>query len=276
MKLNKAFLRNPIFILGVIILVQTFILSYFAILKHYAFMSTAWDLGIYEQAIWSTINTGRFFWYTPEIAINPSCNFFGIHFSPILFLILPVYALFQTTETLLILQVLLLLMGSIPVYKIALYEKCDQKQAFTFALLYLFYPPLIGMISFDFHVQAFLPLLFFCAFYYFKRKDWGKYFLFIVLALMVIEFVPLIVIFFGLYILFINRKKILSSIRNFNLKILICKEVLFSIITVILGVTWFILAREVSLRINPSAPPHPNWKTFPRWAFYHFLIPRQF
>jgi len=232
-------------------------------MKHYAFMTTAWDLGIYEQVIWSTANTGRVFWYTVEIVINPSCNFFGIHFSPFLFLIVPVYALFQATETLLILQAFFLAFGAIPLYKLAYHERHSYKQALALAIIYLAYPPIHGVALFDFHIQAFLPFLFFYAFYYFKKEEWDKYFPFIILSLMTIEFVSLIVIFFGFYGLWINRKKIFESIRIFNPKdFLFTKSIFFSITTIILGFVWFVAARNIMLNVNPSAPPHPNWAAF--------------
>jgi len=252
--------RNPIGILFVIVLLQASILSYLSIMKHYAFMTTAWDLGIYEQVIWSTVNTGRIFWYTVEIVINPSCNFLGIHFSPFLFLVLPAYAISQTTETLLTLQAFFLALGAVPLYKLVAYERGSYKQALVFASIYLAYPPVVGVALFDFHVQAFLPFLFFSAFYYFRKEEWGKYFFFIILSLMNIEFVPLIVIFFGFYGLWTNKKKILRLIRIFNLKrLLLTKTVLVSIITIILGFAWFIVARSLISSTNPSAPPHPNW-----------------
>ena len=128
--------RNPTLYLIVLILLYIIVLSYLSILKHNAFMSTAWDLGIYEQVLWSTANTGRVFWYTPEILINPSCNFFGIHFSPFLFVILPVYYVFQSTETLLVLQVSFLALGAVPLYKIAKHENLTSKQALVFVSLY--------------------------------------------------------------------------------------------------------------------------------------------
>ena len=255
--------RNSTVILYISILLYTLVLSWFAILRHYAFMSTGWDLGIYEQTLWSTAKTGRLFWYTPEIVINPSCNLFGIHFSPILFLVLPVYAVFQATETLLVLQVFFLALGAVPLYKLVIYERRSHKQALVFALIYLAYPPIYGVAFFDFHVQAFLPFLFFFAFYYFKKEEWSEYFLFIILSLMVIEFVPLIIIFFGLYGLCVNRKKVFDLIRAPNFKkFLLNKGIFFSSITIILGLVWFIVARNIILGINPSAPPHPNWKVF--------------
>lgn len=259
-----AFLkRRPTVALYLCILIYTLVVSYVAILKHYAFMSSAWDLGIYEQVLWSTVNTGRLFWYTPEIAINPSCNFLGIHFSPFLFLVLPIYAIFQTTETLLILQGFFLALGALPLYKLVVYESCSHKQALAFAVAYLAYPPIIAMAFFDFHIQVFLPLLFFYAFYYFKKEEWGKYFVFIVLSLTVIEFVPLVIGFFGLYGLWVNRYEIFYLIKRFDFKgCLSRRNLVFPVVTILLGLVWFKVARTITLGINPSAPPHPNWKVF--------------
>jgi uncharacterized membrane protein len=254
--------RNPIVILYFFIILVALILSFFSILKHYAFKSTAWDLGIYEQVLWSTVN-GRFFWYTPEILINPSCNFFGIHFAPILLLVLPIYAVFQTTETILILQAFSLAIAAVPLYKLVLYESGSNKQALLFGLIYLAYPPIYGLAFFDFHVQAFLPFLFFSAFYFFKKEEWGKFFVFIILSLMVIEFVPLMVVFFGIYGLWTKRRSIFHFVKVLDFRgFLHDSRIFYSIITIVLGFVWFIVARFVSLSINPTAPPHPNWKIF--------------
>ncbi len=255
--------RHPFLFLCVSILVYIAVFSYVSVLKHRAFESSAWDLGIYEQVIWSTTNTGRIFWYTAEILIVPSCNFFGVHFSPILFLVVPIYAFYQSTETLLILQSLVLALAAIPLYRLVLLESESAKQALAFSLIYLAYPPISSMNINDFHVQAFLPLFFFFAFYYFRKGEWVKYFLFVVLALMVIEIVPLIVVFFGLYGLWINRKKLSHISDAFYLKRLSAsKSMICSIVTIALGVAWFVLAKTVISAVNPAAQPNLNWASF--------------
>lgn len=254
--------QHPFLFLCACILIYTIVFSYISILRHNAFESTGWDLGIYEQIIWSTTNTGRILWYTMEIYFNPSCSFFGVHFSPILFLVVPIYAIYQSTETLLILQALILALAAIPLYKLALHKNKSVKQALTFSLIYLAYPPIDSMILFDFHVQAFLPLFFFSAFYYFKKERWAKYFVFTVLALMVDEIVPLIVVFFGFYGLWINRKRIFHVPDSFNLRRLSAnKSVAYSIATIVLGVAWFVMARNVTSAVNPTAPSNPNWSS---------------
>jgi len=255
--------QNPIVVLYIFIVAYIALFSCISILKHYSFRSTAWDLGIYEQVLWSTVNTGKVFWYTPEIVTNPSCSFFGIHFAPILFLMLPIYAVFQYTETLLILQASVLALAAVPLYKLVFHETNSRKQALAFGLIYLAYPPVYCMTFFDFHVQAFLPLFFFSAFYFFRKEEWGKYLLFTVLSLMVIEFVPLIVAFLGLYGLWVAFRNKQSKLKTLGIvDFLKSKKVLIPALTVLLGVAWFIAARGVILAVNPNSPPHPNWKEF--------------
>ena len=89
--LSKRIFRRDLseLLVYLLIAVYTIVFSYFTILKYCAFRSYAWDLGINNQALWTTLNQGKLLYYTPELYFNPSGAFFGLHFSPILFLILP-------------------------------------------------------------------------------------------------------------------------------------------------------------------------------------------
>jgi len=250
--------RYPVLLL-VGILTFTAVLSYVSILKHTLFLTTAWDLGIYEQSIWSTVNAGKFFWYTIELPVNPSNCFFGIHFSPVLFLVLPIYKLFQSTATLLILQSLVLSLGVIPLYLIGVHELKNRDYALFFCLLYLIYPPLLGLNLFDFHTQAFVPLFFFSAFYFFLKKKFVPYFLFVILALSIVEFVPFLVLFLGLYAFWVGWKEIKNSGKSFNYKLLFRGTMAVAVLTVVLAVCWYIGARMALFYFNPTVLPNRNW-----------------
>ena len=71
------------------IIIYTLTFSWFTISKHNSFTTYAWDLGIFDQGFWTTANLDRFFYNTCELHLNPSGGFFGIHFSPILFTLVP-------------------------------------------------------------------------------------------------------------------------------------------------------------------------------------------
>lgn len=74
-----------VLLVGIAIGVYAITFSYFTILQHYSFRTHAWDLGIFNQAFWTTLYDGKFFYYTAELLVIPSGSFFGMHFSPILF-----------------------------------------------------------------------------------------------------------------------------------------------------------------------------------------------
>ena len=77
-KLNHLLLYS-----GVIL--YTLILSYFMISKHRSFATYAWDLGIFNQAFYTTAKLGETFYYTCELHFVEGGSFFGIHFIPILY-----------------------------------------------------------------------------------------------------------------------------------------------------------------------------------------------
>jgi len=78
------------------IILYTLIFSSYTILKHNAFNTYAWDLGIFNQGFWTTVNLDKLFYYTCEMHLVESGSFFGVHFSPILVTLIPIYLLSQT------------------------------------------------------------------------------------------------------------------------------------------------------------------------------------
>jgi len=86
MRRIKTIIRSDYFILFLIAVIYIVIVSTLAISRHYAFGTNTWDLGIYSQSLYSTLNHGKILYYTAELTGNPSGSLFGIHFSPFLFL----------------------------------------------------------------------------------------------------------------------------------------------------------------------------------------------
>ena len=239
-------------LVGLGVILYSVLLSYFAIMRHYQFGTHAWDLGIFNQSFWTTVHGGRFFYSTVELLVNPSGSFFGIHFSPILFLVLPVYAVYSAPQSLLVVQSFILALGSVPLYKLSFRVTKYRSVALLLVCVYLLYPALHGINWFDFHVQSFLPLFFLSAFYFLERQSWGPYLLFIALSLMCEEHAALVVVFIGLLVFLQQRKHILAQIeaRNF-------KDTLFliSILTMGSAILWYfltILVRNTFFAVNPA------------------------
>ena len=54
------------------------VLSIMTILRENAFLTSGFDLGIFNQAFSSTIHQHRIFYGTGDISFNPNGNFFGV------------------------------------------------------------------------------------------------------------------------------------------------------------------------------------------------------
>jgi uncharacterized membrane protein len=238
--------RNAKKILFAFIVVYTLVFSSYTILMHYAFKTYAWDLGIFTQVLWNTINTEKPFHYTLETHVNPSQNFFGTHFSPILLLVLPLYAIYQSPVTLLIFQSFIISLASLPLYWIAKNKLNSELWGLTFAAAFLLHPALHGMNCFDFHTQAFIPLFFLLTFHFLDTRQWLKGFICAVLTLSTVEFAPILVIFLGLY--FFVREISKFSKKNFVSTI---KSVIPSILLITSSISWFFLAFYIMYNINP-------------------------
>jgi len=212
-------------------LIYTLIFSYVTILRYYAFEATGWDLGIFMQVMWNTVH-GRLFYYTYELSVVPSGNFLALHFSPILLLVAPFYALFPRAETLLILQSSALGFGAIPLYLLAKKVLNQRLIALTLATVYLLYPPLQGINWFDFHPEAFLVPLLLLVYYAVESNNIGLLYASVALSLSVDEYAPVIVA----SVLIIKLLKMIKIKKiRFHLMIL-----------TILSMVYFIIALNVS------------------------------
>ena len=229
--------------------VYVIIVSSLAVLDHRAFNTNTWDLGIYSQALYTTLNHGRLLYYTAELPGNPSGSLFGIHFSPFLLLLTPIYALYQNPVTLLILRPIAIAVGLIPLHGI-LHETHLNSRVLNFliSIVYLLYPPVL-VPYWNFDAEAFLPVLFLSTIYYLKKGDLPRAYLFLLLSLMVNEFVPFIVISLALYFFLLHREEIIRGLRRGKLT----KNALFSLLLLASGILWLKLAYAVITYFNPTA-----------------------
>lgn len=245
----KSEVSSVYFLLFVMAIIYIVIVSRVAITGHYAFSTNAWDLGIFSQALYSTINHGEILYYTAELPGNPSGSLFGIHFSPFLFLLVPIYALYQNPVTLLILKPVAISIGLIPLYWIIREQKFNSKVLpLLLGIVYLVYPPIMGGVL-NFDLQVFLPALFLFALYYLKGERLIHSYVFVVLALMVNEFVSFIVMMMAVYFFLLHRKEIINGLKSGKMT----RKCIFAVVLLLTGILWVSLATEVISRFNPHA-----------------------
>jgi uncharacterized membrane protein len=133
-------------------------MSWVTIIRHYSFHSAAFDLAIQENVFWNSLHGKPFF-----SSVMNNIDYLGNHVVLTYSLLLPLYALLPTTETLLVSQSVLLAAAAIPLYLIG-YKLTNQPfAAAALAISYLIHPALQGGNYFDFHELAFAPLLFLTA-----------------------------------------------------------------------------------------------------------------
>lgn len=231
-------------------LVYGIVFSYFTILRHETFFSAAWDLGNFNQAFYTTLHNGKLFYYTADVFFSPSGSAFAIHTSPILFLLLPFYALSPLPETLLVLKSFGIGLAAIPLYFLGKHFLDSGRAGFAIALVYLSYAPLQGANWFDFQQSAFIPLFVLISYYFMVKKNWKLYFPTMALSLMIEEHVAIIIGILALY--FISYKSNLKSLSK-SLKELRMNESWASILTIISCVVYLFIA--VSIKNSFSVDP---------------------
>ncbi|RKX43634.1 MAG: hypothetical protein DRP27_07880, partial [Thermotogae bacterium] len=231
MKKNK---NNDL--IKVLAITYSVLLSIYTCLRHEAFMTRAYDLGIFMQALWTTAYANKFFFETPDLGISEGGSFFGVHFSPIMLFLLLLYCLFPHAYTLLIFQTFLLGFAAIPLYKLAREITKNQEIALAFSIIYLIYPPIIAANLFDFHLESFFPIIFFTAFYYLEKKEFNKFYLTLIIGLTILDFASAVLVLSTLfYATFIKYRKYLIKIKEIdpNIKKHIIKSIILIMITII-------------------------------------------
>jgi uncharacterized membrane protein len=175
------------------------VFSSLSILKHYNLFSYAYDLGIFMQSLWTTLH-GKFFYETPDLFWNETGNYLSIHFSLVIFLLLPLYRLAPCAETLLIFQTLLIGFSGTILYKIALHVTGSRVFSNILLISYFSSASLHGANLYDFHMEAFIPLIAFLSTFYFIKGKVTIAILIATLLLFVIYTLAPLVILFLLYL----------------------------------------------------------------------------
>lgn len=200
----RARLGHRVYIL-VAILVYTIAFSIAEIILYRSFRIFTWDLGIFNQALWNTLN-GRFLYYTVDIGIYTTTgSLLAAHFMPIVLSALPPYAIYQSGETLLVVSTLIVALGALPTYEITKFLLKSEKVALALGLLYLIYPPLLGVTLSGFSAESFAVTLFLFIVYYLVKPNLKKLSLVVALGLLTSEASVPVIAFIGLYGILYHR-----------------------------------------------------------------------
>lgn len=154
------------------------------LLEHYSLNTNANDLSVFDYALWSSLRGVAM--YVPFYGHSLLAN----HAMPTLWALLPIYAVFQSPTTLLVLQLCFVAGASVLLWRLA----AGRIPNFAVAALiaaFLFSRGSHGAIMSMFYIESLEPLLVFAIVLAAAGKQWGWYWVALILALGCKEDMPI-------------------------------------------------------------------------------------
>lgn len=183
--------------IGVTIVMTAFVCAV-VILRVLIYTAPNFDFGIFCNIYY---NLKESFRPLSTCERNTLLSHFAVHFSPILYLLLPIYYIFPSEITLQVAQVVLLMSGAVPLWLLMKKYKIHATVKFFLTVAYCSFPAICFGCIYDFHENCFiLPLLLWMFFFYEANKKIPM-FIFAFLVLMVKEEAFAYVFIFAFYIL---------------------------------------------------------------------------
>lgn len=204
-----------------LISISTLILFACSSLRHILFQSTAFDLGIFDQAVY-LISQGQ----TP-VSSYMDYHILGDHAALIWYPLALLYKIYPSVYWLFAVQALALSLGAMPAWCLARQAGLKSSQATAIAVAYLLHPQVFNINLFDFHPEVIaLPALLtaiWCA----REKRFWWFCLNIIIVLACKAVLSLTVAAMGVWLLGFEKRR------------------RYGALVLVLGIAWFIIASAV-------------------------------
>ena len=201
---TRSFWLATSLVTAFVLLFSTYFIFYLSML-HTAYLTHAEDFGIMDQALWNAAHGGLFHQTICNMISDTNCagpagvSRFAIHFEPILFIVLPIYALLPTSKLLLVMQIVVVASGAFPAFWLARLRLRNEWAGVVIAALYLLYPALQLAAIDIFHTVTFTCALLLFMLYFMYTGRTICLFLFAILAMACKEEIPAIIALCGLW-----------------------------------------------------------------------------
>lgn len=216
---------------GIVILYGSF-LFLMTISNYNRMVSQSIDVYYYHQVVWQLSEFKAPYLYGWD---KPIYAAWSQHFEPILIFITPIYWLIKVAGVLMVIQTLVFISGTIPIYLTAKNYLHSRIIGLSLAFAYLAFGGTQFGIAYGFHPIMFFPTIFLWMYYFYIQKRIKLYLLFVVLSLFVKEEVSFIMIFWGIYLFLFKKDRLIGSI------------------TMALGILWYILCFSIIFpKFNPG------------------------
>lgn len=184
-------------------------LGIIALFRYWTYSNTTFDFGIFAQAYEYMKNTGII---KTTVERGYEMSHYGVHFSPILYLGLPLYMIIPRAETVNLIQVIMIVLPIIPIVLICKNHKLSNKIIILVTLIYAMFPATIGGSFYDFHENCFEAFLLLMLVWAIEKNKNIWIAVFMILAFLVKEDAALYVMMIGFYFFFSKRDKKRGSI----------------------------------------------------------------
>lgn len=143
----------------------------YSIVRHLKFETGVFDLGYYDQFLWLASHGKAIYSSVLE------APFWVDHFFPSLFLLTPLYWIWDSPLTLLSFQSFFVALGAYPIYKLSMRKTDSFAFSITLAFTYLMFYGLQNAIAFDFHTVTLGPTLLAFMFWFYEEKRFKLFWL---------------------------------------------------------------------------------------------------
>jgi len=224
-KINNFLAKYDRVLILCLVIIFISLISLLLIQKYQDFGYNALDLGIYNQVFYNSAQGNLF-----AMSIHPH-SYLGDHFEIFILLLLPIYYIWQSPITLLILQVIFLGLSAWPLYLISR-KYLKSIWPLVIVVFFLINPIVLNLLFFEFHILPFSIFTLLFTFYFYQANKFTPFVIFSILSLLVREDVALVIMMFSL----------LAAVDKKNKK-----WILFPLVA---GGIWFISALKLTGYFN--------------------------
>lgn len=206
---------------GLIVVACALIFFASSSIRHALFQSSAWDLAIFDQAVY-LISQNQ----TP-ISSLMGFHILGDHAAFLLYPLALLYKIYPDVHWLLAVQAFALAFGALPIWYLSLERGLKKAQALAMAAVYLLYPLVFNINLFDFHPEVLALPGILAAVLAARVGAVGWFCFWIILVLSCKAVLALTVAAMGLWLLVFEKRRLCGAIALFS------------------GIAWFIIATGV-------------------------------
>ena len=200
-KIDKKKTNIIVAIVGILLFAFVGIITVY---RYLTYSNSTFDFGIFTQMYENMKQTGSI---STTLERNRVLSHFGVHFSPIFYIALPIYFIFPSPVTVQLIQAFMVALPVIPIVLISRKYKLSNWMTVGAVLLYALYPVTAGGTLYDIHENCFLTFLILMAIWAIEKKKNILTAIMVLLVFFVKEDAPVYIMVLGTFYLFSRKDK---------------------------------------------------------------------